>query len=228
LKILVTEDDQHIASVIKRGLEQASYAVDLAEEGNAALRQAQGGSYSLILLDLSLPGLDGLSVCRGLRERGVATPILMLTARDALDDRVRGLETGADDYLVKPFAFPELIARVRALLRRDHILKGSVIRIADLEIDRDHRLVRRDGQEIPLTAREFTLLEALAAHKGRVLSREFIRDRVWNDEDSYSNNVETFIKQLRKKIDRGPQLKLIHTVHGMGYSLRNPKEGDPE
>ena len=227
MKILVVEDDKQIASVVKRGLERANYEVETVHDGERGLRKALDGSYDLLLLDVMLPGRDGKSICRSLRARGVSTPVLMLTALDAVDDRVGGLEMGADDYLVKPFAFPELLARIRALLRRDHVYKGTVIRIADLEIDRNYRTVRRGGKEIALTGREYALLEALAANEGRVLSREFIRDRVWHDEESYSNNVETYIKQLRKKIDAEPLAKLIHTVHGLGYSLRNPEKPDP-
>jgi DNA-binding response OmpR family regulator len=223
MKILVVEDDKLIASTVKRGLERANYEVEIAHEGRGGLEMALTGSYALILLDLMLPGLDGMSICRSLRARKVSTPVLMLTARDSLEDRVGGLETGADDYLVKPFEFPELLARIRALLRRDQAYKGSVIKVADLEIERAYRGVRRGGKEIHLSDREYTLLEALAANEGRVLSREYIRDRVWNDEDSFSNNVETYIKQLRKKIDSDPLPKLIHTVHGMGYTLRDPQ-----
>jgi DNA-binding response OmpR family regulator len=223
MKILVVEDDALIASTVKRGLERANYEVEVSHEGRGGLDMALEGSYSLILLDLMLPGMDGISICRSLRSRKVTTPILMLTARDSLEDRVEGLEIGADDYLVKPFEFPELLARIRALLRRDQAYKGSVIKVADLEIERVYRSVRRGGKEIHLSDREYTLLEALAANEGRVITRDFIRDRVWNDEDSFSNNVETYIKQLRKKIDVEPLPKLIHTVHGMGYTLRNPE-----
>jgi DNA-binding response OmpR family regulator len=220
MKILVVEDDRRIVSVVKRGLEEARYTVDIAGEGKTGLNMALEGAYSAIILDLMLPLMDGMEVCRSLRARRNSTPILMLTARDSLEDRVGGLNLGADDYLVKPFEFPELLARVQALLRRDQLYKSNVIRIGDLEIDREHRMVKRAGKEIALTGREYTLLEALAANEGRVLSRDVIRDRVWNDDESFSNNVETFIKQLRKKIDVEPLEKLIHTVHGLGYSLR--------
>ncbi len=226
MKILIVEDDIPIATVVKRGLERARYQVDLAHDGREGLALALNPDYSLILLDIMLPELDGLTVCRRVRARGLSTPIFMLTARDALQDRVDGLDIGADDYLIKPFEFPELLARVRALLRRDYVHKGAVVRIADLELDRDQHRVTRGGQEISLTPREFALLEALAVQEGRVLTRDYIRDQVWNDDDSYSNNVETFIKQLRRKIDSEPFPKLIHTVHGLGYSLRNPAGDD--
>jgi DNA-binding response OmpR family regulator len=225
LKILVVEDDKRIVSVVKRGLIEARFAVEVASDGKTGFQMALNDSYAVIILDLMLPLMDGWSVCKNLRARKVPTPILMLTARDSLEDRVEGLNMGADDYLVKPFEFPELLARVQALLRRDQLYKGNVIRIADLEIDREHKVVKRAGKEISLTGREYTLLEALAANEGRVISRDVIRDRVWNDDESFSNNVETFIKQLRKKIDTEPSAKLIHTVHGLGYSLRRP---DPD
>jgi DNA-binding response OmpR family regulator len=226
MKILVIEDDKPIASAIKRGLERVNYEVEVAGDGLTGLKWAMERTFSLITLDLMLPGLDGKSVCRRLRSRGVSTPILMLTALDDLEDRVTGLDLGADDYLVKPFEFPELLARIRALMRRENVYKGAIIRIADLEINREFRIVKRGGTEISLSGREYTLLEALAANAGRVLSREYILSRVWRDEDSYSNNVDTHIKQLRKKLDVEPYAKLIHTVHGMGYSLRNPETNE--
>jgi len=170
-----------------------------------------------------LPGADGWEVCAALRARRDTTPILMLTARDAVEDRVRGFETGADDYLSKPFHFAELLARVRGLLRRDKIHRGRIIRIADLEIDTTAGLARRAGQEVHLTPREYTLLEALAASEGRVLTREMIQDRVWRDEESYSNTVDVHITYLRRKIDADHPVKLIHTVRGAGYVLRGPE-----
>src|SRR5439155_10193612 len=187
-------------------------------------RMAAEGAYALIILDLMLPKRDGWSVCAAIRGRPDPLPILMLTARDAIDDRVRGLELGADDYLPKPFDFSELLARVRALLRREKIHKGRVIRTADLEIDTGSATVRRAGQEVSLTRREYSLLEALAANEGRVLTREAIQERVWMDAESYSNTVDVHIGSLRRKIDSGHAVKLIHTVHGMGYTLRDATE----
>jgi DNA-binding response OmpR family regulator len=222
VRILLIEDEGPIAAVIKRGLEGARFTVDVAADGAAGLQKALEEPYSLIILDLMLPKRDGWSVCEALRARRVTTPILMLTARDSVEDRVRGLETGADDYLPKPFDFTELIARVRALLRRDKVHKTRVIRIADLEIDTAAAVVRRGGQEVSLTRREYLLLEALAANAGRVLTREAIHDRVWMDEESYSNTVDVHIGLLRKKIDAGKDIRLIHTVHGVGYTLRAP------
>ena len=223
MKLLLIEDERPIAAVIRRGLEGARFQVDVAEDGEAGLALALTGEYSLIILDLMLPKRDGWSVCGALRNRRVTTPILMLTARDTVDDRVKGLETGADDYLPKPFDFSELIARVRALLRRDKVHKSRVIQIADLEIDTVAGSVKRAGADLHLTRREYTLLEALAVNEGRVLTREAIQDRVWMDEESYSNTVDVHIGTLRKKVDAGHDVRLIHTVHGMGYMLRAPE-----
>lgn len=222
MRVLLIEDDEPIAEVVKAGLEEARLTVDVATDGETGLRMALGGEYAAIVLDLMLPRLDGWSVCRALRARRDTTPILMLTARDAVADRVQGLELGADDYLPKPFDFTELVARVRALLRRDRIHKSQVIRIADLEIDTASATVRRAGREVHLTPREFRLLEALAAHEGHVLSRERIQERVWGDAESYSNTVDVHITALRKKIDAGHEVKLIQTVHGIGYTVRTP------
>lgn len=222
MRILLIEDDRAIGSVVRRGLESARYDVDWVQDGAEGLRLTTEREYGLILLDLMLPKMDGWQVCETLRSRRITTPILMLTARDTVADRVKGLETGADDYLPKPFDFTELLARVKALLRRDRLHKGRVIRIADLEIDTAAGVVKRGGQEIHLTRREYTLLEALAANEGRVLTREVIQDRVWMDEESYSNTVDVHIGLLRKKIDAGNPVKLIQTVHGVGYTLRGP------
>lgn len=222
MRILLVEDEKAIASVIRRGLESARFEVDVASDGEEGLTLALARDYAVIILDLMLPKRDGWSVCEELRNRRVLTPILMLTARDGAQDKVRGLETGADDYLAKPFDFSELVARVRALLRRDKIHRTRTIRVADLEIDTVAGIVRREGKEIHLTRREFTLLEALAANEGRVLTREAILDRVWMDEESYSNTVDVHIGLLRKKVDAGRDVRLIHTVHGVGYTLRAP------
>jgi DNA-binding response OmpR family regulator len=228
MRILVVEDESPIAAVIKRGLEGARYSVDVAADGAMGLEMALESPYALIILDLMLPRMDGWQVCTELRDRRIATPILMLTARDAVSDRVRGLEMGADDYLPKPFDFSELLARVKALLRRERLHKAPVIRVADLEIDTGAGIVRRGGLEIRLTRREYTLLEALAANEGRVLTREAILERVWMDRDSYSNTVDVHVGLLRKKIDAGHDIKLIQTVHGLGYTLRARGPGDAE
>jgi two-component system copper resistance phosphate regulon response regulator CusR len=227
VRILLIEDDEVIAAAVKRGLEEARLQVDVAEDGTSGLRMAREGLYGLVVLDLMLPGTNGWAVCEALRSRRDTTPILMLTARDGVEDRVRGLEAGADDYLPKPFHFAELLARVRALLRRDKIHRRRVIRIADLEIDTAAGQARRAGQDLHLTPREYTLLEALASHEGRVLTREMIQDRVWQDEDSYSNTVDVHITYLRRKVDAEHPVKLIHTVRGAGYLLRGPEtEGE--
>ncbi|MBW3622818.1 MAG: response regulator transcription factor [Armatimonadetes bacterium] len=226
MKLLLIEDERPIADVIRRGLEEAHYSVEVAYDGEEGLKMALSDSYDLLLLDLMLPGRDGWSICRALRDRRMTLPILMLTARDAVGDRVQGLEMGADDYLPKPFDFAELLARVRALLRRDRLHKTSTIRIADLEIDTGLLRVTRAGREIPLTRREYTLLEALAANEGRPLSRDVILNRVWHNDESYSNTVDVHIGLLRKKIDADRPVKLIRTVHGVGYTLKNP-DGEP-
>jgi two-component system copper resistance phosphate regulon response regulator CusR len=220
MKILLIEDEPEIAAVIRQGLEEARYAIDTADNGATGLDLALRESYALIILDLMLPRVDGWQVCQRLRARRNTVPILMLTARDAVDDRVRGLEIGADDYLPKPFAFRELKARVHALLRREMIHKGKTLRIADLEIDTGTQRVTRAGREILLTQREYLLLEALATREGRVLSRDTIQQQVWRDDDSYSNTVDVHVSALRKKIDLDREVRLIHTVHGRGYVLK--------
>jgi DNA-binding response OmpR family regulator len=226
MRVLVIEDDDVIRELIRGGLEEARFRVETAPDGEAGLRLAASGSYDALVLDLMLPKRDGWSVCQELRLRRDTTPILMLTARDAVDDRVRGLELGADDYLPKPFEFSELVARVRALVRRDKAHKAGVIRIEDLEIDTAAARVRRAGAEIHLTPREYSLLEALARNEGRVLTREMILDRVWMDEESYSNTVSVHMTFLRRKVDAGHAVKLIHTVHGVGYVLRRPESSE--
>ena len=226
MKILVVEDEAAIARVVRRGLEQANYQVDIAENGLDGLRLATEGNYVLVILDIMLPGMDGMRICEELRLRRSQVPILMLTARGGIEERVRGLETGADDYLPKPFDFTELLARVRALLRRDKIHRTRVIRVADLTIDTAGRRVSRGGTDIPLSHREYELLEALAAREGQVLTREVIQERVWMDDDSFSNTVDVYIGMLRKKIDAGQSVRLIQTVRGVGYALRRPEEGE--
>jgi DNA-binding response OmpR family regulator len=222
MRILIIEDEDAIARVLERGLMRANFTVDVAFDGDAGLRLATENTYALIILDLMLPGTDGWSVCRMLRARKDRTPILMLTARDAVSDRVRGLDMGADDYLSKPFAFEELLARVRAQVRRDNVHRTCLIKVSDLEIDTDSQTVRRAGKDIALTPREYALLEALARNEGRPLTRETILERVWNDEGRIgSNSVDVYINLLRRKVDSGFEKKLIHTVFGVGYILRD-------
>lgn len=225
MKLLVIEDDLEIASAIREGLEDAGFVVQVVRDGERGLRVALNGKFSLIILDLMLPSLDGTAICRELREARNSTPILMLSARDTLRDRVTGLELGADDYLGKPFQFEELLARIRALLRRDKIIKSSEIKVDDLLIDTAARVVYRAGKEIVLTQREYTLLEALAAREGQVLTRDTIQHAVWTDEFSTSNTVDVHVRNLRKKIDGDYPRKLIHTIVGAGYSLRAEAPG---
>ena len=224
MRVLLIEDEADIADAVRLGLEDARYQVDVAADGATGLRMAQEESYSVILLDVMLPGMSGWEVCRKLRARRDLTLILMLTARDAPEDRVRGLDLGADDYLPKPFDFPELLARIRALRRRDKMHRTRLIEIGDLKIDTGPRRVFRGGKEINLTEREYTLLEALVLREGQALSREYILDYVWQDEASTSNTVDVYISQLRKKIDADSSQRLIQTLHGIGYTVRIPEE----
>ena len=220
MRILVVEDEPRMANVIARGLREQSYAVDVAQTGNDGLYQSSINDYDLILLDVLLPERDGFEVCRELRARGSATPILMLTARAAVDDRLTGFDAGADDYLTKPFSFRELLARVRALLRRDARLQPDVFEIADLIIDSASHRVSRGNREIQLTAKEYALLEHLARHAGRLITRSEIAAHVWDDNfDPFSNTIEVYINRLRKKIDGGQTTKLLHTRSGEGYIL---------
>ncbi|MHB9129543.1 MAG: response regulator transcription factor [Armatimonadota bacterium] len=226
MKILLIEDDQLIRDVVKRGLEKEQlYTVETAEDGLTGLQMALESDYAVILLDIMLPDLDGFRICEELRAKRIQTPILMLTARDAVNDRVHGLDLGADDYLPKPFDFNELLARIRALLRREKPYKAHVMQIAHLTIDTDTRRVTCGDEDIILTPREYTLLEALARNEGHVLSRETIQYRVWNDDMSTSNTVEVYIGNLRKKIDANHDVKLIQTVYGGGYMLKAPTGG---
>ncbi|HLJ56099.1 MAG TPA: response regulator transcription factor [Chthonomonadaceae bacterium] len=222
MRILLIEDDQPIAEFVSRGLQEADLDIECVTDGTEGLRLATIEQFDLIILDLMLPGTDGWEICRAVRLRRNPVPILMLTARDAVEDRVRGLNVGADDYLPKPFDFSELLARVRALLRRDKLHKGGRIQIADLVIDSMRRSVTRAGHEVVLTPREFSLLEALARSEGEVLTREMITERVWRNDMSFSNTVDVHIGSLRKKIDADHPKKLLHTIHRIGYMLRDP------
>ncbi|HUU98070.1 MAG TPA: heavy metal response regulator transcription factor [Phycisphaerae bacterium] len=221
MRVLVVEDDRRVARFIEKGLREASYAVELADNGDAGLRMAMGGGHDVIVLDLMLPGRDGFSVLRSLRENGVATPVICLTARDGVDDRIRGLDLGADDYLAKPFSFAELMARVRALLRRGSALVSNTVVVGDLTIDLVGRRVERGGRRIELSAREFSLLECLGRSAGQVLSRTILLERVWDmNQDPMTNVVDVHINRLRKKVDQGFSKPLIETIRGVGYVLR--------
>lgn len=220
MRILVVEDEIGIARFIRQGLSEAGYAVDWAPDGEEGLHYALATSYDLLILDILLPKMDGLRLLQELRERSIKAPILLLTARDTVEDRVKGLDSGADDYLVKPFAFSELLARVRALLRRPPLQSDPVLRISDLELDTVRREVHRAGKRINLSPREFSLLEYLMRHPNQVLTRTQIAEHIWNfDFFAESNIVDVYIGYLRRKIDRGFDSPLIHTVRGVGYRI---------
>ena len=220
MKILVVEDERKTAAYLKRGLSEAGLVVDVAATGDDGLRLASEGGYDLVILDVMLPGRDGLSVLQQLRRSGMQTPVLFLTARDSVRDRVGGLELGADDYLVKPFAFSEFLARVRALLRRATSRRPDVLRLSDLEIDVVGRKVMRAGRRLDLTPKEFLLLSLLSRRAGEVVSRAVIAEQVWDMSfDPGTNVVEVHIRRLRAKVDDPFELKLIHTVRGAGYVL---------
>jgi DNA-binding response OmpR family regulator len=221
VRILLVEDERKISAYVKRGLEEQRYAVDVAYTGREALDWAETVSFDLIILDIMLPEMDGIQVCQALRRGGSRVPILMLTARDAIDDRVAGLDAGADDYLVKPFAMKELLARVRAMTRRAiDAPKSTVLEVADLALDTLTHYVARAGQAIKLTAKEYAILECLMREPERVLTRTMIAEHVWNyDVFNQSNIVDVYIRNLRRKIDDDFDLKLIHTVRGAGYRL---------
>ena len=221
MRILLVEDEHKISAYVKRGLEETGYAVDAVFTGREALDWAESAPYDAIILDILLPEMDGLTACRELRQRGDRTPILMLTARDTVDDRVAGLDAGADDYLVKPFALKELLARLRALTRRSSDQpKSPILEFANLSLDTRTHQVRRDERIIELAAKEYAVLECLLREPGRVLTRTQIAEHVWNyDTYNQSNVVDVYIRNLRRKIDDPFEQKLIHTVRGAGYRL---------
>ncbi len=223
MRILVVEDEHKLAGVLKRGLTEQGYAVDIAYDGEVGLALAQAEAYDLIVLDVMLPKLDGLVVCRRLRSDRRNVPVIMLTARDAVDDRVAGLDSGADDYLVKPFAFRELLARVRALLRREDIAKDPVLRVGDLEVDTVRHEVRRAGRPVELTSKEYAILEYFVRHPNHVLTRTQIAEHVWDYDFVYmSNVVDVYVRYLRRKLDDDHEPRLLHTIRGTGYQLRAP------
>ncbi len=231
LPVLIAEDDPAVARFLRQAVTEAGYSVRVVEDGLSALEQLITVTFSLVLLDVMLPGLDGFTVCRRIRAKGVSTPILLITARDALEDKIEGLDSGADDYIVKPFQLGELLARMRALLRRErpessqrtgdgNELYNSIVRVGDLVVDSDACRVTRGGKTITLSVTEYTLLDYLARNAGRVLTRSMILEHVWHyDFEGKDNVLDVYISYLRTKIDRGHAVSLIHTVRGVGYRL---------
>ncbi len=227
MRLLLVEDEKKVADFVARGLRAERYAVDIAIDGTSGWEMAQEIDYDLIILDLMLPGMSGTELLRRLRQGGGNAAVLVLTARDGTADKVENFEAGADDYLTKPFAFAELLVRVKALLRRPPASRSNVVRVADLELDRLTQQVRRDGKRIELTVKEYALLEYLAAHAGRVLSRTMIVEHVWDESfENLTNIVDVYVKHLRTKVDDPFPAKLIHTVRGFGYMLGKGKLQD--
>jgi two-component system, OmpR family, copper resistance phosphate regulon response regulator CusR len=221
MRVLVVEDERKVGSFIKRALEEESYAVDLCEDGAQGLDFALSGSYDVIVIDLMLPTLPGLEILRRIRKEKIHTPVLILTAQSKVDQKVKGLDAGADDYLTKPFAIDELLARVRVLLRRGTAEAPGVLQVDDLILNPATREVTRDGQRIDLTVKEYALLEYFMRHAGRVLTRPMISEHVWDqDFDTFTNVIDVYVNYLRNKIDRGRSRKLIHTIRGSGYMLK--------
>lgn len=220
MRILLVEDEKNVAGFIKRGLTEEFYTVDVAIDGEEGLLIATNAEYDLIILDIMLPHIDGIELCRRIRDHNIKTPIMMLTGVDQIESKVKGLDSGADDYVTKPFAFEEFLARVRSLLRRPS-LTGNSLKVADLILDPVRHEVRRDGQKIGLTWKEFALLEYLMRNKGRILSRTRIFEHIWGyDLETSSNIVDVYVSYLREKIDKNYSPKLIHTVRGVGYILK--------
>jgi heavy metal response regulator len=225
MRILIIEDDKKIAGFIKKGLTEEHYAVDVFYDGEEGAYWAQVNEYDLIILDIMLPKKDGIEVCRELRNKNIIAPIIMLTVKDALEDKIKGLDEGADDYLTKPFSFEELLARIRALLRRTQKYKTRTLKVADLELDPVTRKVTRAGKKITLTGKEYALLEYLMRNKGRILTETMIIEHVWDmNFDPLTNVVNVYIHHLRQKIDKDFDKKLIHTIRGAGYVMKEDDE----
>jgi len=228
MRVLLVEDDARIARFVAKGLREQSYAVDVAANGDDALYQAEINTYDLFVLDVMIPGVDGFGVCRKLRAKGIRAPVLMLTARDAVEDRITGLDHGADDYLTKPFEFGELLARMRALLRRPTELRAAAITIEDLVLEVGGQRVSRAGRSIMVTTKEYALLEFLARNTGKVMGRAEIAEHVWDESfDPFSNLIEVYVNRLRKKIDLPGTEPLLHTRRGAGYFLGAGDDGEP-
>jgi len=222
MRILLVEDDQKLAGYLQKGLTEEQYAVDVYHDGVNGRYWATEVEYDLIILDIMLPGKDGMTVCQELRQKGILTPIIMLTAKDTVEDKIKGLDLGADDYLAKPFSFDELLARIRALLRRSQNYKAQTVQVADLELDPASHTVTRAGQEITLTGKEYALLEYLMRNKGRIVTETNIIDHVWDMQaEPFTNVVSVYIHYLRNKVDKGFGKKLIHTVRTIGYVMRD-------
>ncbi|OGK10749.1 DNA-binding response regulator [Candidatus Roizmanbacteria bacterium RIFCSPHIGHO2_01_FULL_35_10] len=220
MRILIIEDERRLSNVVKKGLVEEGFAVDQAFDGEEGLYLAESESYDLIMLDLMLPKVDGLKVCHELRNKKIKTPILMLTAKSKIEDKVKGLESGADDYLAKPFAFAELKARIQALIRRSHNEADPILKLDDLELDPAKHIVKRSNKIIPLTPKEFAILEYLLRHKNTIVTRTQVTEHVWDyNFDALSNVVDVFITTLRRKINSGFKNKLIQTIHGVGYKM---------
>jgi heavy metal response regulator len=225
VRILIVEDEPRVAGFIAKGLREQAYAVDIAADGEEALYCASENDYDLIILDLMLPVIDGVTVCKRLRSSGLRKPILMLTARDAVDDRVAGLDCGADDYLTKPFDFKELLARMRALLRRPRELRPQILQVADLKLNTGDHSVTRQGRPISLTAKEYALLEFLMLRVNHIVNREQIAQHVWDENfDPFSNVIDVYVRRLRTKIDKAFEPSLIRTRRGEGYMLSGESE----
>jgi len=228
MRILIVEDEPELADVLRQGLQEEHYVVDVALDGEEGLFQAQIRDHDLIVLDIMLPKLDGMAILQKLRAEGQSVPVLMLTARDEMCDKVKGLDSGADDYLTKPFGFSELLARIRALLRRGKEGPHRLLQVGDLSVDLHEHRATRGGKEIELTAKEYEVLEYLVRHAGRIVSRTELSEHVWaGDFDSFSNVIDVFLYRLRKKIDLKEFPKLIHTVRGSGYILKPTKPDGP-
>lgn len=220
MRLLLVEDERRLATVVKKGLTEEGFAVDIASDGVEGQYLAESEEYDLIILDIMLPKIDGITLCKELRKKKIKTPILMLSAKTTLEEKVTGLDSGADDYLTKPFAFLELRSRIQALIRRSKQEASPILKIADLELDPIKHIVRRSGRIITLTPKEFSVLELLLRHKDEVVSRTMIIEHVWDyNFDSMSNVVDVFVAALRRKIDKGAKVKLIHTLHGVGYKI---------
>lgn len=221
MRILLIEDEAKIASFIERGLKEEHYVVDLAYDGEKGLFLAEVNTYDLVIVDIMLPKKDGISLCREMRSKKIDVPILMLTAKDKVGDKVLGLDSGADDYLTKPFAFEEFLARIKALLRRRRSDKSTTLKIADLELDQLTHRVKRQEKEIALTSKEYALLEYLMLHANQVVTRTMISEHVWNEDfDSFTNVIDVYVNYLRNKIDKNFKKQLIHTIRGTGYILK--------